>query len=178
MSSPCNREKQRLFLALWPEAVVRLQIAELASSVAGVRRVGEDNLHLTLVFLGATRSESLAAYQAALTNLQVPVFELVLDRYGHWPKPRILWLGCSQTPPELYALVADLHRRLRDCGFIPERRPFQAHVTLARKFSGSLPAHSPSPPVCWPISTVSLVKSLPAVNGSQYQILHRWPGLG
>jgi len=121
MCAPTGDER-RLFLALWPGDAERRQLAELAAAVAGRRRVRDANLHLTLVFLGATDAARLAAYEAALTDLAVPSLELILDRYGYWPRPRILWLGSSHTPPELYELVAELHRRLHGCGFTPERR--------------------------------------------------------
>ncbi|HHW77960.1 MAG TPA: RNA 2',3'-cyclic phosphodiesterase [Xanthomonadaceae bacterium] len=179
MSSPSTTEAQRrLFLALWPQEAERRLMAELATNAVGRRRVRDANLHLTLVFLGATDTVRLAAYEAALADLAVPALELILDRYGYWPAPRILWLGSSRTPPELYELVADLHRRLRDCGFTPERRAFQAHVTLARKFPGPAPDRPPAAPVHWPVNDVALVESLPGENGSRYQVLRRWPGLG
>ena len=79
MTSPATPELRRLFLALWPEAVERRQMAELAASVAGRRRVRDANLHLTLAFLGATDPARLAAYEAALADLAVPALELVLD---------------------------------------------------------------------------------------------------
>jgi 2'-5' RNA ligase len=165
-----------LFLALWPAEAERRQLAELAASVAGQRRVRDDNLHLTLVFLGATEAARLAAYEAALADLSVPELVLVLDRYGYWPQPRILWLGSSRTPPELYELVAELNRRLRGCGFTPERRAFQAHITLARKFSGPAPVQPPAAPIRWRIGDVALVESLRGQTGSRYHILRRWPG--
>lgn len=176
MTSPATPELRRLFLALWPEAVERRQMADLAASVAGRRRVRDANLHLTLAFLGATDPARLAAYEAALADLAVPALELVLDRYGYWPAPQILWLGSSGTPPELYELVADLHRRLRGCGFVPERRAFQAHITLARKFPGPAPERPPVAPVRWPIGEVVLVESLAGKGGSDYRVLRRWPG--
>ena len=151
-------------------------MAELAATVAGRRRVPDANLHLTLVFLGATPADRLAAYQGALADLSVPRLELLLDRYGYWPRSRILWLGASRTPPELYELVADLHRRLRGCGFRPERRTFQAHVTLARKFPGPAPTQSPAAPIRWCVDRVALVESLRDRTGSRYQVLRRWPG--
>jgi len=57
---------RRLFLALWPEEAERRQLADLAANVAGRRRVRDDHLHLTLVFLGATDAARLAEYEAAL----------------------------------------------------------------------------------------------------------------
>lgn len=175
MCSP-NSDERRLFLALWPEDRERAQLAELAARVAGRRRVPDANLHLTLVFLGATTADRLIAYQAALADLFVPAVELLLDRYGYWPRPRILWLGSSRTPPELYELVTDLHRRLRACGFAPEQRAFQAHITLARKFPGPAPVQPPAAPVRWLIEDVALVESVRDRTGSRYQVLRRWPG--
>ncbi len=175
MCSP-NSDERRLFLALWPKDRERRQLAELATTVAGQRQVPDANLHLTLVFLGATPADRLTAYAAALADLSVPQLELLLDRYGYWPRPRILWLGSSRTPPELYELVADLHRRLRACGFAPERRAFQAHITLARKFPGPAPVQPPATPIRWPVEDVALVESLRDRTGSRYQVLRRWPG--
>lgn len=176
MSSPSiiNDAPRRLFLALWPEEAERRQLADLAASVAGRRRVRDDNLHLTLVFLGATDAVQLAAYEAALADLPALELELILDRYGYWPQPRILWLGSSHTPPELYELVAELHRRLRSCGFTPEARAFQAHITLARRFQGPVPTEPPAVPVCWRVNEVALVESSPPED-SRYEILRRWP---
>ena len=181
MSSPSITDaSRRLFLALWPEEAERRQLADLAASVAGQRRVRDDNLHLTLVFLGATDAAQRAAYEAALADWPALELELILDRYGYWPQPRILWLGSSRTPPELYERVADLHRRLRGCGFTPERRAFQMHITLARKFPGPTPTPTqpPAAPVRWPICDIALVESLREEGGVRYQVVRRWPGLG
>ena len=176
MSSPSSADApQRLFLALWPEDAERRQIADLAARVAGPRRVRADHLHLTLAFLGATTADRRAAYEAALADWPALELELMLDRYGYWPQPRILWLGPSRTPPELYERVADLHRRLRDCGFSPERRTFQAHMTLARRFPGPAPAQPPAPPVRWLNREVALVESLREGAGTHYRVLRRWP---
>ncbi len=181
MSSPAGAEEnaatpRRLFLALWPGVVERAQIAELAAQAAGRGRLRDANLHLTLAFLGATGAARLAAYQAALAELPMPELDLLLDRYGYWPQSRILWLGSSRTPPELYELVAELHRRLRRCGFEPERRAFQAHITLARRFPGPAPVQPPAGPVRWRSAEVALVESILDRQGARYQVLQRWPG--
>ncbi|CDH47641.1 RNA 2',3'-cyclic phosphodiesterase [Candidatus Contendibacter odensensis] len=177
MSSPSTtHDQRRLFLALWPEDAERRQMAEMAASIAGRRRVRDAHLHLTLVFLGATDSAHLAAYEAALADVSVPILDLILDRYGYWPRPRILWLGCSRSSLELDNLVANLRQRLCGCGFTPERRPFQAHITLARNHPGPAPMQSPVAPVHWRIGEVALVESLREENGSCYRVLRRWPG--
>jgi len=176
MSSLSRAEgHRRLFLALWPTDAARRQLAESAARVAGRRRIPDENLHLTLVFLGATDADRLAAYETAFVDLSTPTLTLTLDRYGYWPRSRILWLGCRETPPALTALVADLHQRLRGCGFVPERRAFQAHVTLARNFPAPVPTRTPVSPIHWPVTSVALVESLPGETGSTYRVLRGWP---
>ncbi len=177
MSSPASPEKpRRLFLALWPGERERQRMAQLAARAVGrQQRIPDAQLHVTLVFLGATDADRLAAYEVALADLPVPEMVLILDRYGYWPQSRILWLGSSQTSPELYELVAELHRRLRSCGFAPEARAFQAHVTLARRFPGLVPTEPPAAPVHWRVNDVALVESVPSPQGSRYEILRRWP---
>jgi 2'-5' RNA ligase len=175
-SRSISNDQRRLFLALWPEDAKRRQIAELAASVVGQKRVCDADLHLTLVFLGATDADRLAAYQTALADLPVPTLDLHLDRYGYWPQSRILWLGCSRAVPELNDLVADLHWRLRGCGFAPEQRAFQAHITLARNFPGPAPLQPPPTLINWRINQVALMESLRQVDGSRYQVIQRWLG--
>lgn len=166
---------RRLFLALWPADADRHALAALAARIAGARRVRDDHLHLTLVFLGATSAVQQATYTAALADVSVPALELRLDRCGYWPQPRILWLGCSQTPPELLALVADVQQRLRGCGFSPERRAFQAHITLARQFPGPAPIQQLATPLHWSVRELVLVESLRQEGAACYQVLRRWP---
>ena len=131
------------------------------------------NLHLTLVFLGTTDSQHLECYRQALLGLTVPSMTLDLDQLGYWPKPRILWLGPTQTPKPLSQLVQELNKRLATCGYTPERRPFRAHITLARKI--------PKPdellnvtPWRWRADRVALVESVSREGGVCYEVLC-WP---
>jgi 2'-5' RNA ligase len=175
MSAPAEAT-HRLFLALWPDAAVRQRLAAIASIVAGGRKVPPDNLHLTLVFLGATSDAQWRDYVAALRDLPVPALTLSLERLGWWPRSGILWLGMPQPPPALLDLVNELNRRLAACGFSPESRPFQVHVTLARKFSGPLPLTTLAEPVVWPVDRVTLVESLHEAGGVRYVVRQGWPG--
>lgn len=174
MSSP-DPDLRRLFLALWPSVAEQQQTAKLAEAIPGGRRINPANIHLTLIFLGATGAERMRCYLEALAGIEAPSLTLILDRLGYWPKPRILWLGSSRTPPALTALVAELNRRLAACGFAPETRPFRAHITLARKFPGPLPAGQPVEPISWSISQFALVESTNHQDGTRYQVLNRWP---
>jgi 2'-5' RNA ligase len=125
--------------------------------------------------LGATTVERLACYEAALENLKVPTLWLTLDRFGYWPKSRILWLGTNRTPEMLAGLVDDLHHHLKACGFTPEQRPFYTHITLARKFPSIVSLPHIEEPLNWQANCVSLVESINQVKGVHYKVLQRWP---
>lgn len=167
---------RRLFLALWPDAGLRAQLAALSGTLTGGRKVHPDNLHLTLVFLGATNNERLLCYEQALRDLAVPPLTLQLDRLAAWSRSGVLWLGASQVPSELSNLVQDLNSRLQSCGFSPERRPFQAHITLARDFTGSVPPAELERPLIWRTEQVVLAESLQTERGVRYSVLAHWPG--
>ncbi|MEK7758301.1 MAG: 2'-5' RNA ligase family protein, partial [Pseudomonadota bacterium] len=52
-------ETQRLFFALWPDPVLQQRLAQAAEALlprAAGRRVRAENLHCTLVFLGAVEA--------------------------------------------------------------------------------------------------------------------------
>ncbi len=167
--------ERRLFLALWPEAAERQALAAVARRLAGRRAVRSANLHLTLVFLGATSAERLACYEAALEGFDAPRLELRLERIGYFRRPRILWLGPVATPPELLTLVADLGARLAVCGFTLEARPFRPHITLARHFPGPVPGRLLTEPLFWTADRVALVESHLRADGPHYQVVRRWP---
>jgi 2'-5' RNA ligase len=166
---------RRLFLALWPGDFERHLLAELARAISGERASRPASFHLTLVFLGATSVERLACYEQSLSDFTMPLLTLSLDRFGYWPKPRILWLGSSSPLPLLEEVVMDLHRRLQTCGFVPEKRPFSPHITLARKFSGPAPDGPVREPIQWTVNQVVLAESLRQADGTHYRVLARWP---
>jgi len=44
----------------------------------------------------------------------------------------VLWLGVSAGRPELASAHSELGTRLKPYGFVPEDRPYSAHLTVAR----------------------------------------------
>lgn len=168
--------KQRLFFALWPTGEARETLAAVAQQHArrNGRAVVPENLHITLAFVGGVTAAQRTCMEAAAAAVTAPAFTLSLDRLGFWPRPKILWAGASVMPPELLDLVKRLNVALVPCGYQPETRPFQVHVTLARK------AHRPPelceiPPIAWPADAVCLVESVSGEHGSEYRVIGRWP---
>jgi len=138
------------------------------------KRVPAHNLHITLAFLGSVPREQRECYEQAAAGIQIQSFTLSLEHIGHWPLPRILWLGASQQPEALLMLVHNLSAALSACGFTPEIRPYHAHLTLARKVDRPLPVRSIKP-IDWEVDSFALIESVTAPEGPRYQVLERWP---
>ncbi|MDX1392876.1 MAG: RNA 2',3'-cyclic phosphodiesterase [Gemmatimonadota bacterium] len=128
-------------------SIVR-QTAELRDGHSSVRPVREEQIHLTLRFLGDTPRSGLDALGEAVCDAAADAspFELRIGGVGAFPharKPRVLWVGVERSP-WLEALRGSLEDSLERLGFERERRPFRPHVTVARVSRGRpVPDHLP-----------------------------------
>lgn len=169
-------ERQRVFFALWPQDDVRAALGAAARRMHRVlhgRRMRDENLHLTLAFLGDVDFEDYARLQLLPSSLLVAQFGLVLDRWDCWPRNGIGWAGPSQVPAPLRDLARNLDAWLRDQGFSLDTRPFTPHVTLVRDAQyAAMP--EPLPPIDWPVKDLALVRSLRLPRGVQYEVVRRW----
>ena len=175
MSSGGDESRQRLFFALWPDEAVRTALDQQGKKLLGkrVKRVVAPNLHITLAFAGSVSGQVRSCLETAADDIRVPCFELGIDRVGHWPRPRILWAGPTHIPGELWSLSGALRQALEDCGIETGTRPYQPHVTLARKVS-KCPEGAEIPPFHWSISQFSLVESVTDPAGVRYRVLRSW----
>ena len=166
---------RRLFFALWPDDRVRTRCDWYASAVMGKRckRVPAANLHLTLGFAGSVNLAVSRCLEQRAAEIQVAPFCLTLDYLGYWHRQRVLWMGPRHTPDELWSLVTIVREVFDVCGVQQERHAFQAHMTLARRFSAALPGAS-SPDIEWPVSSFSLIQSVNTEKGVSYRVLRQW----
>ncbi len=168
---------RRLFFALEPPAPVRTEIEQIKQACAAQNRgsaVKQENLHLTLQFLGGVEESRIDALMAAADRLSATPFEVSLDCFGHWEKPRALWLGPQITPVPLLALQRGLETTLQQqCGVEPEARAYRPHVTLMRKIKQVefLPQIEP---LNWQVGQFTLMESVPTGEGVLYRSLQRW----
>ncbi len=164
----------RLFFALWPEDDVRAALA--AATRALVLRDGRvepaARLHLTLRFLGDVADAQLESWRTAASEVTAPAFTLHLAQVGWWPRSAVAWLGPTDTPAALTALVAAIARI--ELPAARAEHAFQAHVTLARRVSQA-PGLAHALAVRWPVSSFALVSSRATRDGSRYEVLARWP---
>jgi 2'-5' RNA ligase len=187
---------RRLFVALEPPEPVRRRIAGAASALrraagaaaSDVRWVSEENLHLTLQFLGAVPEERVAAVEKAVSDAASAARPLSLEvkGAGGFPnarRPRVVWLGLSGDVPALSALVTALGARLTPLGFAPEARPFSAHLTLGRArdprgapgLGGALAAAAQDGGVAWRAAELVLFESHLSPKGPRYEAVLRAP---
>lgn len=168
---------QRLFFALWPDAAVRARLAAcLPPQAAAGRPVPAANLHMTLVFLGAVDAATAAC--AAAAGVTAAPFSITLDTLRYSARNRMLWLLAQTVPAELLDLQRRLTQALAACGFTPEARAFRPHVTLARKLPPAAARRLPralDAGVIWPPRVFALLRSVAGPQGSQYQVVERWP---
>jgi len=168
---------ERLFFALWPDDDCRQQLHRDCKSLlrhAGGRPVSVENLHITLAFLGNVDVQQHRCIETMAEAIRSPTFELNLDKAGHWPRSRALWLAPTQTPEPLSALAAALHAGASDCGLKLDARPFRAHLTLKRKLDRA-PRSLDFRPLAWRAESFVLVRSVTFQEGVRYEVLREWP---
>jgi 2'-5' RNA ligase len=172
-----DQSAQRIFLAAWPDATLRTQLRDLADALehhrVGGRRVAERNYHLTVAFLGALHAAQVDALIELIRDLEFPQVELVFDRFGFWPRPRIVWLGCRVVPEALKAFEGRLRRSLVQLGLVTERRAFSPHITLFRKATRR--SRLELTPLRWSVDGLCVVRSVHGPAGARYQVLQTTP---
>src|SRR5207253_3228419 len=103
----------------------------------GARPTRTDDLHVTLVFVGAVEAARVAPLMAALP-VDFEPFALRFDRATVWENG-IAALEPTGDDHALAALQAALAGRIAASGFPRETRRYRPHVTLAREAAGSTP---------------------------------------
>lgn len=157
-------------MALVPDDLVRAALCRTRDRwvwSAGARPTRTDDLHVTLVFLGAVEVARVAALIAALPVAFEP-FALRFDRATLW-KNGIAALEPSGSDAALTALQAALAERIAASGVPPETRRYRPHVTLAREADGSTPPRDDAA-VGWPVAQYALIES----RGGRYTTLATW----
>ena len=136
-------ESWRLFIAVeLPLSIrqkVRSHIDHLRQAVPDAQAswTREENLHLTLKFLGDTPVTKVEALAQAIQNaaIRVSPFGIVVGGCGAFPPhghPRVLWIGIDDPSGRLALLHQGLEAECDQAGLTREERPFHPHLTIAR----------------------------------------------
>ncbi|MDB5720722.1 MAG: thpR [Alphaproteobacteria bacterium] len=134
----------RLFVAIRPPRAIRERLIGLMGGVSGARWLSDDQIHLTLRFIGEVDRHLASDVHAALGSIHHPAFEIALDGmhvFDRRGEPVTLWVGA--TPHEsLRALHKKVDQACLLAGIAPDRRTFLPHITIARLGRGSGPITS------------------------------------
>jgi 2'-5' RNA ligase len=181
MTGPSS-ERARLFVALDLPAAPRDALAQWRGAaidhVGHLRPVAREFLHATLCFLGwqpsDARDEILVACRAVADGIPA---ELRVGEALWLPRrrPRVLAVALEDPDGGLGITQAALARALAAGGwYVPEKRPYLAHVTVARVPAGTrLPAAQlpAPPPLRFSASQITLYRSRLGAGGARYESL-------
>lgn len=170
----------RLFVALRPPAHVREALLSVMSGIEGARWQTDNQLHLTLAFLGEVDRHGLEAAEQALATIVAPPLDLTLAQFGTFDTARpgrigTLWIGVEPDDP-VAALAQSARTALRRAGLTPDARKFTPHITLARFGSSGATrerlrpflTHTPAPRASWQATDFHLVESTLGREGAHY----------
>jgi len=173
----------RLFVAAdVPEelrAAIESQVVEpLRECLPGARFTRPEGRHLTLKFLGNVADERIEEIVRAVREATDghAAFDASFAQVGGFPnlrRPRVVWIGIGR-------LAGSLDTALEPLGFVPEDRPFQCHLTLAR-FKQPKAVDVVLPDISlqrFPVNEIVLFRSHLHPNGAAYEALDRFPLAG
>jgi RNA 2',3'-cyclic 3'-phosphodiesterase len=173
----------RLFIAIHPPDTVRDMLIDAMEGLEGARWLGEDQLHLTLRFVGEVDSPAANDLAAALGRIGGEPFELrivgagVFDRRG---MPSAIWARVLPSAA-LEALRQKVERACDSAGLGRETRRFTPHITLARlgrssgDIGGWLATHGNLAAGPWRIESFGLYESRLGREGAHYEAVAAYP---
>ena len=168
----------RLFVALELPQPVRMRLAMLGGGVPGAKWQGEDQIHLTLRFIGEVDEHVAHDIDDALASVRSPAFKLELIGVGTFGgrDPHALWAGVRPNEA-LFHLHRKIETALQRIGLPPESRKFAPHVSLAKlkrpprdKLAEFIQQHALFASGAIPIGQFVLYSSQLGSGGSVYRI--------
>ncbi len=101
--------------------------------------VHEEDYHITLAFLGDAPEEKLDKAKSIVKKAMesFPTFIITTSNFGTFGKrdsPRIFWLGLEQST-QLADLQKLVYNACMEAGFSLDKKPFNPHITVARKWN-------------------------------------------
>jgi 2'-5' RNA ligase len=125
----------RLFTAVpLPDVVIAELSAvslRLQSNGDGLRWSAPESWHITLQFVGDTYKEHYECVVSRLRAVSLPPVPVQLEGLGIFDRTGVLHAGVA-IAPELLLLQRRITASTEACGFVPEARTFQPHITIAR----------------------------------------------
>lgn len=123
----------RLFVAIRPPELIRDLLIDAMDDSPEFRWQDEEQLHLTLRFIGDVERPVANDIADALSGIRAEPFDLRIGGVGRFEQRSggALWASVEPKAP-LGALAAKVERSCQKIGLEPQRRAFHPHITLAR----------------------------------------------
>jgi 2'-5' RNA ligase len=123
----------RLFVGIRPPPQIRDLLIDAMDDSSDFRWQDEEQLHLTLRFVGEVDRPTADDLAAALGAIRSAPFAIRVQGVGRFEQRNsgALWAGVEPKAP-LATLAAKIERACQTVGLDPERRAFHPHITLAR----------------------------------------------
>jgi len=166
------------------EALARVRAQFETGSGADVRWSAPSGWHVTLQFLGSMDEQREKCVVDKLTAVRAATVPVLIEGLGFFERAGIFWAGLAPAP-ELLALQQFVTAAMRNCGFVPEARPYSPHITLAR-----MKGHTGTKALRWLKQAVAkskadlraefvadeflLYESLPGPEGTRYEVRQRF----
>jgi 2'-5' RNA ligase len=117
--------------------LVQLQDEFKSAGFSFVKWLAPEGIHLTLKFLGNIPQSKIPEIIAGITKASqgIPPFTLETSDLGVFPNlrcPSVFWLGVGGDLENACTLQKRIDDELKPMGFVPEKRAFTPHLTLAR----------------------------------------------
>jgi RNA 2',3'-cyclic 3'-phosphodiesterase len=172
----------RLFVAIRPPAHIRQQLLGVMGGLHDLRWQNDNQLHLTLRFIGEVDRPTADDIVAELERIRFDSFTLALDGIGKFEKRRqgALWAGI-QPKEQVKSLAAKVERACQSAGVEPEQRAYRPHITLARWKGREPPVdrfmeqHGGLTSDPWDVREFILFESRLGQGGAHYEPLERYP---
>jgi 2'-5' RNA ligase len=129
----------RLFVAFRPPPGIRALLAAAMGDVPHARWQDDEQLHLTLRFIGEVDRPQAEDVAAALGRVrsEAPVIAIAgVGRFEKGGRTDAIWAGVTPFQP-LAEIHARVDRALVQAGVAPDVRAYLPHITLARLNRGA-----------------------------------------
>jgi 2'-5' RNA ligase len=172
----------RLFAAFPLPPAVRAQLLALSGGIPGARWQRDDQLHLTLRFIGELDRHAAEDAALALASVRYKPIEIALSGTGQFDsrgRPNAVWAGV--TP---HGALASLHKKVDQAlvraGLAPEGRAYLPHITLARMHAPPgaadkfLAQHAGLASAPFTLTHFHLYESHLGGEGASYEVVERY----